>query len=118
MATWEVEVLTPGEQLVSLSYAGEERLAWSIEIEGVTFAQDGETLTFRLPEKAINEYYTVIKLSQLNLFQRNTKGGGFLCLLNKEIFMKMLFTIPAYISTDIENDTIYGISIVDGSYPR
>ncbi len=34
VATWEVEVLTPGEHLVSLNYAGEGRLAWSIEIEG------------------------------------------------------------------------------------
>jgi len=33
-ATFEVEVLQPGEHQVSLTYAGEDRLVWGIEIEG------------------------------------------------------------------------------------
>jgi len=33
-ATWEVEVLHPGEHQVSLKYAGKDRLVWSVEIEG------------------------------------------------------------------------------------
>lgn len=34
-ATWEIDVIVPGEYNVSLTYAGEGRLVWSVEVEGV-----------------------------------------------------------------------------------
>jgi len=33
-ASWEVDVLKPGEYLVSLSYTGEGRLVWGVRVEG------------------------------------------------------------------------------------
>jgi alpha-L-fucosidase len=33
-ATWEVEILKPGDYCVHLTYAGEARLVWCVEIEG------------------------------------------------------------------------------------
>lgn len=33
-ATWEVNVLKPGNYLVDLSYAGESRLVWTVAVEG------------------------------------------------------------------------------------
>ena len=33
-ASWEVEVLQPGEYNIDLNYAGEGRLVWSVEVEG------------------------------------------------------------------------------------
>ena len=37
-ATWEVNVIQPGDYLVDLTYAGENRLVWSVAVEG------GETI--------------------------------------------------------------------------
>ena len=37
-ATWEVDVLQPGDYQVDLTYAGENRLVWSVAVEG------GETI--------------------------------------------------------------------------
>ncbi|WPJ96209.1 alpha-L-fucosidase [Coraliomargarita algicola] len=33
-ATWEVDVLVPGDYQVDLSYKGEDRLVWEVEVEG------------------------------------------------------------------------------------
>ena len=33
-ATWEIDVLQPGDYNVDLTYAGEGRLVWSVAIEG------------------------------------------------------------------------------------
>nr|WP_145392707.1 alpha-L-fucosidase [Stieleria neptunia] len=33
-ATWEVDVLQPGDYIVDLTYAGEGRLVWSVNVEG------------------------------------------------------------------------------------
>jgi len=33
-ATWEVDVLTPGDYQVDLTYAGEGRLVWRVAVEG------------------------------------------------------------------------------------
>ena len=33
-ATWELDVLTPGDYAVDLTYAGEGRLVWKVEVEG------------------------------------------------------------------------------------
>lgn len=33
-ATWEVDVLKPGDYIVELTYAGEGRLVWGVDIEG------------------------------------------------------------------------------------
>ena len=33
-ATWEVDVLVPGDYHVDLTYAGQDRLVWKVEVEG------------------------------------------------------------------------------------
>ena len=39
-ATWEFEILTPGKYQVDLTYAGEERLVWGVEVEGGEMIQN------------------------------------------------------------------------------
>ena len=49
-ATWEVDVLEPGDYCVHLTYAGEGRLVWGVDIEGGEHIQNQQNSSHNYQE--------------------------------------------------------------------